>query len=339
MAPADDDLLDDADRELLERHPLVEPLSAADRELVLASVALRRPSADEVLIERGDPPGPLVLVLDGTASVLRDDREIGRVTRGSWFGELSLLEDRADRARVVALDDMVVAVVDPSQVERVLSLDEVAAQVDSTARRRRAANRAREAAVVEIPWRGEQTLWLRPLVAADWELFATGDQDRVSERSLRMRFFTTPPLTEARFRQLTDVDLRTAFAWAAFVDDLIVGVGRHVLTAEQPTTAELAVLVADAHQRLGIGRVLVEAAIVAAEVHGATELLALARSSNTGIRRLLGDLGASFVGSDERGVVEARWPVDDALRRIADDPVRRDLEEVARTVLEPVRDA
>lgn len=327
---------DEHGRQLVADHPLLHPLDDDDRDHVVAAVEVHRLAAGDVLIEVGDPPGPLVLVLEGAAVVTRDGREVGHVTAGSWVGELSLLEDRPDRARVAAIHEMLVAVVRGADVDRMLSLDPIARQIDSIARRRRAANRSAEVEPVETTMPDGGALWLRPLVSADWQLFAAGD-GRVSEQSLRMRFFSAPPRTESRFRQLTDVDLRTAFAWAAFVDDLIVGVGRHGLQVEDHDTAELAVLVADAHQRRGIGRVLIEGAIAAAAAHGARQLLAVAREENDPIQRMLGRLGADFVPGTVEGIVQARWPVDDALGRVEDPALCARLRSVAETVLEPVQ--
>lgn len=325
----------DADLALVAAHPLVAPLDERSRRRVLESVELRRLSPGTPLIQRGDPPGPLVLVLRGAAVVCNDEQELGRVAARSWVGELSVLEDRPDRHRVEAVNDMLVAVVDAGIADRLLRLDAVAAQVDSIARRRRAANRASEVAATEVTLRDGGPLWLRPLVASDWEHLAAGD-GRVSERSLRMRFFTPPPRTESRFREMTDVDLRSAFAWAAFVDDLLVGVGRHALQREEPDVAELAVLVADAHQRRGIGRVLIEAAMIAADVHGATELLAVTRADNHPIHDLLADYGASFEESEDEGVLETRWPLADALARLEQTYVHDRLRAVAEVVLAPV---
>jgi RimJ/RimL family protein N-acetyltransferase len=233
---------------------------------------------------------------------------------------------------------MLLGVVAPEDARRVLDLDAVAVQLDSLARRRRSANRATEVAPVVVRLRDGGRVTLRPVVASDWHALADGD-GRVSEESLRMRFFTEPPRSERRLRRLTDPDHRAEFAWAAVVDDELVGIGRYALQAEDRSAAEFALLVADAHQGRGIGRLLVEAIVVTASVHGADVLVAIAREENHAVRHMLRRFGAQFVAGPEDGVVVARWPIDVALTEIGDDERHAALARVARVVLAPVRTA
>jgi acetyltransferase len=162
-------------------------------------------------------------------------------------------------------------------------------------------------------------LLLRPLWPEDWRQYSQGSV-RVSDESLRMRFFHLPPLTERTFRRLTRIDLTAQFAWGAFVGDQLIGVGRYALQAEDRRAAELAVLVADDFQGQGVATRLVTALVAAADAHGATELIAIARAENEPVRRLLGRFGAAFHDGEEDGTVRAQWPVAAALAA-ADDPL------------------
>lgn len=332
----DDDTPADGPVALLARHPLVASLHDDERALLLPSVHLRDVEAGTRLIDEGDPPGPLLLVLDGEAEVSRRGTEVALVGAGSWVGELALLDDRAARADVQARTRMLLGVVATEDARRVLDLDAVAVQMDSLARRRRSANRAIEVAPVVADLRDGGRVALRPVVASDWHALAEGD-GRVSEESLRMRFFNEPPRSERRFRQLTDPDHRVEFAWAAVVDGELVGIGRYTLQAEDRSAAEFALLVADAHQRRGIGRLLVEAIVVAASVHGAAELVAIAREENLAVRQMLDRFGAPFVHGPQDGVVVARWPIEVALAGVGDDERYAALARAARVVLAPVR--
>jgi RimJ/RimL family protein N-acetyltransferase len=179
-------------------------------------------------------------------------------------------------------------------------------------------------------------LRLRPLWPEDWRQFATGTP-RVSERSLRMRFFGIPPLTERTFRRLTATDHADQFAWGAFADDLLVGVGRHALQVEDRGTAEVAFLVADDLQGNGVGGRLVTAVVAAAEAHGARRLTALARSDNTAIRRLLGRIGAEWDNQLD-GTVEATWPVATAVAAVEERDLYRRARSTAALVFGDVTD-
>jgi acetyltransferase len=102
--------------------------------------------------------------------------------------------------------------------------------------------------------------------------------DALSEHSRYLRLLTTSKhLSDPMLDQLMDVDCHRRLALAATVDragcERFLGVARYAGT-EDPGTAELAVVVADAWQRRGIARLLV------------TELMRCARSE--GFERLAG---------------------------------------------------
>lgn len=316
-------------------HPLLAVLNEQEREEVADVAHLRRHDAGTTLIAQGSDPGPLVLLLDGRLEVRRDGREVALLGPGTWVGEIGLLQHGPSSADVVALDDLLVAEIDHEDATALLEVDAVALQLDAVARRRRATNRALEAEPISVTTPTGVETRLRPVWPSDWRLF-TVDQDRVSQESLRMRFFTPLPLTERTFRRLTAIDLHSQFAWAAFVDDRLSGIGRYALSSEDRGIAELALLVADDVQRQGLGTLLVTAIVVAADVHGADELLASARAENVGIHALLDRFGGRFEPGGEEGIVRARWPIEEALAALPPDVPVDELRAVAETILAPV---
>ena len=66
--------------------------------------------AGHVLVEEGKPGHEFFLILDGTASVLRNGRKIATLGRGQYFGELSLLDRGPRSATVKAASDLDVLV-------------------------------------------------------------------------------------------------------------------------------------------------------------------------------------------------------------------------------------
>lgn len=66
--------------------------------------------AGRVLVDEGRAGHEFFLILDGTASVRRNNRKVAELGRGQYFGELSLLDRGPRTATVVAESDMKVLV-------------------------------------------------------------------------------------------------------------------------------------------------------------------------------------------------------------------------------------
>jgi CRP-like cAMP-binding protein len=64
----------------------------------------------KVLVEEGKPGHEFFLILDGTASVKRGKKEIAKLSKGQYFGELALLDRGPRSASVVASSDLDVLV-------------------------------------------------------------------------------------------------------------------------------------------------------------------------------------------------------------------------------------
>lgn len=99
-------------------------------------------------------------------------------------------------------------------------------------------------------------LVIRPLRADD----ADGLRDlffRLSAHSVYMRFFQpVREPSEPFLHHLADVDHHDREALAAVDDEKIVGVARFDRSAEDPSRAEIAILVEDAWQGRGLGKAL-----------------------------------------------------------------------------------
>jgi CRP/FNR family cyclic AMP-dependent transcriptional regulator len=66
--------------------------------------------AGRVLVEQGRPGHEFFLILEGEATVRRDNRKVASLTKGQYFGELSLLDRGPRTATVTADSDMRVLV-------------------------------------------------------------------------------------------------------------------------------------------------------------------------------------------------------------------------------------
>lgn len=116
---------------------------------------------------------------------------------------------------------------------------------------------------------------------------------RLSPESSRRRFFTVRyRLSERELDELTQLDGIARFAVGASTvtprgDIEGVGVARYVRDTDDPAAAELAILVVDAYQGLGIGRTLLARLATAAIARGIARFRGMVLIDNTPMLRLL----------------------------------------------------
>jgi RimJ/RimL family protein N-acetyltransferase len=131
----------------------------------------------------------------------------------------------------------------------------------------------------------------------------------LSARSRYQRFLgPVSELSDALWRYLCDVDGRDHVAFVALdAESRAVGVARFVRQWMTPSSAEVAITVADAWQRRGLGGLLVALLVESARSGGVEAFVAYAIPNNVGIRRLLarhGPLRVSVAGGEETIVVQ-----------------------------------
>jgi protein lysine acetyltransferase len=149
---------------------------------------------------------------------------------------------------------------------------------------------------------------IRPIAPDDKALLQEGLQ-RLSPESVRRRFLGPKPrLSAAELRYLTEVDGRDHIALVAVDDEepeRLVGVARCVRSKEDAATAEMAIVVDDAWQGYGVGRILAEALARAAAAVGVRRFSAVILADNPGAERLLGGIARDLrLGVASAGVRE-----------------------------------
>jgi acetyltransferase len=135
--------------------------------------------------------------------------------------------------------------------------------------------------------RGGERVTVRPMVEADVEaLVATYTQ--LSPASLRNRFFSPAPrLAPSVAADLALVDDDHLVLVAFDHDGALVAEARATRRADDPTVAEVAVTVADSHQRRGLGAKLVRLLRTHAKAAGIERLAGHIRSENVAAHALL----------------------------------------------------
>jgi RimJ/RimL family protein N-acetyltransferase len=128
---------------------------------------------------------------------------------------------------------------------------------------------------------------------------------RLSTRTRYLRFLSPiPTLPDALVRRLACVDYRRRLAVVAEDEGAGGVVALASFNAVDETTAEVAVVVQDDWQRLGIGTALVSTLLDAAEKRGFNRFVATIATDNSIIRRLLDRFGRIVGSHTSLGVSE-----------------------------------
>ncbi len=145
----------------------------------------------------------------------------------------------------------------------------------------------------EVTLKGGERIRLRTVRPDDKDMLVDA-LSRLSPESRYRRFFTAKPrLTPAELRYLTEFDGIHHYAIGAGSLDETAGYGvaRMVALKDEPTTAELAVLVADELQGQGLGTLLMRRLLDAACERGIRRVYTEVLANNKPMRRLMEHLG------------------------------------------------
>jgi len=145
------------------------------------------------------------------------------------------------------------------------------------------------------PVRDGTRIVVRPIEPDDKDALLAGFE-RLSDESRYRRFLaSTPRLTDAQLRYLTEVDHDRHEALIAFAEDTgePIGVARYVRFEDDPLTAEPAVTVVDDWQGRGVGTLLLEELTARAREAGLERFSATVFAANDPIISLLEHLGPS----------------------------------------------
>ena len=115
----------------VEGAPQSEDLPELPREVMvqlLQRVTLRSVEKGTTLVREGDPGASMFSLVEGEARVLRGQREVDRIGKGSLFGEIALLSDVPRVATVVAATDCILLEVSRDLLRELAPLPQVAQQ-------------------------------------------------------------------------------------------------------------------------------------------------------------------------------------------------------------------
>jgi acyl-CoA synthetase (NDP forming)/GNAT superfamily N-acetyltransferase len=131
----------------------------------------------------------------------------------------------------------------------------------------------------------------------------------LSERTRYLRYFAPyPRIPERDLRRFTHVDHRDRVALVALLGEDVIGVGRYD-RLRGTADAEVAFVVADAHQGRGIGSVLLEHLAAAARERGVQRFVAEVLAENSRMVRVFTDAGYQAAYEYDSGVVHLSFPI------------------------------
>ena len=159
---------------------------------------------------------------------------------------------------------------------------------------------------------GFPEILLRRITPEDKDALVAG-LGHLSERSVYQRFLAPKPrLTSSELRYLTEVDFVDHYALVAVLarsPEVVVGVGRWVRSAESPTDAEIAIVIADDLQGRGVGTQLGQALTEAARARGIERFTASMLPSNQAAHRLFAKISSQLQTVHHEGVDELVAPL------------------------------
>jgi len=152
------------------------------------------------------------------------------------------------------------------------------------------------------------TVHLRPIRPSDAEALVAF-HGGLSQRTRYLRYFSAyPRIPERDLYRFTHVDHHDRVALIVELAGQIIAVGRYERHAGTDT-AEVAFVVADAHQGRGIGSVLLEHLAAAAREVGLRRFIAVVLAENTPMIRVFRDAGYEITRHVEYGEVNLEFDV------------------------------
>ncbi len=246
------------------------------------------------LLRQGDAGSTFFILAGGRAVVRRqgpgDERDVAVVGPGAIVGELAAIRGAPRGASVVAIEPLLAYEGDQSALLALVAAPVVGDRIARRAGERLAAN----ARPIDVRLRDGATVRVRPILPDDRKA-AERAALRFSDRARYQRFFSLGPMTASVLDHLFDIDYIDRFSWVVLAGDEPIADGRYGRVRDDVRTAEVAFVVADAHQGRGIGTLMLGAVAVAAGVNGFTRLTADVLADNAAMRRVLDRAGAKWV--------------------------------------------
>lgn len=148
----------------------------------------------------------------------------------------------------------------------------------------------------------------RPILPSDGDGLVAFHEGLSPKSVYRRFFFVHPHLSETEVRRFTHIDYVDRVAFVVLDGDRIVGVGRYERIPDG-TEAEVAFVVTDDHQHLGIGTLLLDHLADVARTHGIDRFVAQTLSDNRDMLGVFLSSGFPVETSSSSGTVTLRFAI------------------------------
>lgn len=306
----------------------LEPLAAQLRPLSAAP--------GQILMRQGEDAVSFLLVGSGRIQVSHSGAEGLRIVAdldgGMIVGEIALLRETRRSATVIALDEVTGWIGAHDAFDAMLECPGMMDKLVRIARQRLAAF------ITPIPLEVRDGSWyyLRPVLPGDNERTINGPVE-FSAETLYRRFQSMRKPTPRLMAYLYEVDYDDHFVWVMTegAHGPVVADARFVRDAGDRSSAEVAFTVGDEYQGRGIGSVLMDALVVAAEYGGVKHFSARVLTDNYPMRKIMDRFGARWVRED-LGVVTTVVDVPDPATLPFTAEQTADIRSVTRQVMRAV---
>lgn len=161
----------------------------------------------------------------------------------------------------------------------------------------------------DVVLRDGATAHLRPVRPTDQEALATMYAGQ-SERTIYLRFFTYKSALSAKeLVRFTTVDHQDRVAFVIMLGEEMIGIGRFDRTGD-PTEAEVAFFISDAHHGRGIGSILLEHLAAAGRERGIRRFSAEVLPENRKMLNVFSDAGYELSRGFDDGVIMVHFDID-----------------------------
>jgi len=288
-------------------------------------------TAGEVLMRQGEKAESFSIITSGRVEIRHVAPEgqvaVIELSPDTIVGEIALLRGEPRTATVIAKDDVRGYVGYDAAFECMLAIAVVADRMVRTARQRLVSY----IAPIPVTAKDGAKLSLRPVLPGDAERFK--GEGAFSRETLYRRYQGGAP-SKGRLAYLFEVDYVDHFVWVVTdgVEGPVIADARFIRDEDDPSSAEVALTVADAYQDRGIGTLLLGALAVAARVDGVKRFHARVLADNPSARAL-GDKVNARWEHEEPGVIATTGDIPDLADVPLDPDTRLQVKYVARQVI------
>lgn len=292
-----------------------------------------RAERGQVLMRQGEDAAFFVLIQSGKVEVTHtnDDGTVlaDEASAGVIVGEIALLRDRPRTATVTATETLTGFIGDEKAFASMVDLPGVSERMLRFVRQRLAAF----ITPMAVRFKGDTELLLRPVLPGDSERLNHPTVEFSSE-TLYKRFMSTRAPSPSLINYLVQVDYIDHFVWvlADGTDGPVVADARFVRDVDDPSSAEIAFMIADPYQGRGIGNFMMDAITVAARVGGVRRFTARCLAENHAMRAILERFEVEWE-RDEPGVVTTDFEVPGIDRLRMDPTIIDEIRSMTREVV------